>query len=265
MGLSDVGNETRAYAKLQGMDGLVYYMTDFRATFGRGPGVDLRVSSDLSISRVHARIEYCGEAQAFELHVLGKNGAFVNGVFARRGDAPLALQSQTEITFGKTSPVSLVFLLPCAEHARNVPQKPQARRPRSLAMVVGQILLASPKGRLNAAEIVFILRERHRDYADSIGELSVLESSVRNALTSNQQLFCVHPALDLETNVHDPDVMMLEDREFKATMPELYRRTHPRQTAAQFSVSPDHVVRFLGDKGRGMHQLESSPNSGRPA
>jgi hypothetical protein len=244
------------------MDGLVYYMTDFRATFGRGPGVDLQVSSDLAISRVHARIEYCAEAQAFELRVLGKNGAYVNGVFLRSGDAPVALQSQTEITFGKSNPVCLVFLLPCAEHSRGVPQKLEPRRPRSLVMAVGQILLASPMGRLSAAEIVRVLRERYREYADSIGSLPILESSVRHALTSNQQLFCVHPALELEANVHDADVMMFEAREFKAQMPEAYRQAPPRQTAAQFSVSPDHVVRFLGDKARGMHQLESPPKPG---
>jgi predicted component of type VI protein secretion system len=242
--------ERRAYAKLQlqGPGNVVYYMTEFRATFGRGPGVDFKVSDDLAISRRHARIEYSAEAQAFELIVLGKNGAFVNGAFLRKTDHPHPLASQTEISFGKTNPVMLLFLLPCAQHA-SIPHKPQAKRPRSLLTMVGQVILGSDDGRLSADEIVAELRSQHPAYADSIGEPSILISSVRHALTANQHIFVVHPALDLEVNIHAPDVLVWEDSEQRgkdpALVPASFRnRPTPVVPAAKFSIVKDHIVLF---------------------
>jgi predicted component of type VI protein secretion system len=245
-GPATVARENRAYAKLQGMNGLCYYMTGFSATFGRGPGVDLVVSNDLAISRLHARVEYSSEAQAFELTVLGKNGAFVNGAFLRKSDHPHPLSSQTEITFGKAKPVTLIFLLPCAQGSRDISNKPQERRPRSLLFTIGATILGSPAQRLSADEILRHLLRQYGSYAASFGSTSILESSIRHALTANQHLFRVHPAADLEANVHAPDVEMFELADTDVPMPPSFRNTPEPVAAAKFSVVEKHAVRFLG-------------------
>lgn len=236
--------ETRAYAKLLGMNGLIFYLTEFRTTIGRGPGVDLKVSDDLVISRVHARIEYSPETQAFELIVLGKNGAIVNGEFVGREDQPHALTSQTEITFGKNNPVSLVFLLPCAQHAR-IHQKPQEKRPRSLLLIVGQILLTSELGRLSLERIVDEITRQYPAYAKSFGSREILRSSVIFTLSCNQHLLKVHSAQDLSTSIHEPDVTLLVNS--NRPLPQSMQVPSPQYDAAEFSIEEEHVVRFLGD------------------
>jgi FHA domain len=244
---SAMAEERRAYAKIQllGPGGVMFYLTQFRATFGRGPGVDFKVSDDLAISRRHARIEYSAEAQAFELIVLGKNGAFVNGAFLQSTDHPHLLASQTEITFGKTNPVTMIFLLPCAMHT-SISQKPHAKRPRSLLMMIGQVILGSNQGRLSADGILTELRRQHPAYAKSIGEHAVLVSSIRHALITNHHLFAVHPAQDLEVDIHDADVELWANSTNRGHVPDSFKKKALVPVpAAQFSVLKDHVVRFF--------------------
>jgi FHA domain len=245
--------EKRAYAKLQSANGACYYMTSFSATFGRGPNVDFVVSKDVAISRVHARIEYSNEAQAFELVVLGKNGAYVNGVYARKLDAPLSLQSQTEIIFGKANPVTMTFLLPCVSGSRQIVHKPQQRRPRSLLFKIGAVIVGSPQQRLSADEILVELRRQYGPFIASIGPLQILESSIRHALTANQHLFQTHSATDLEANVHAADVEMFELPDANASTPAAFKVAPAKVHAAKFSVVERHSARFLGsDHGQAL-------------
>lgn len=246
-------NEPRAHAKLQSSDGSVFYMTAYSATFGRGPNVDFVVSDDVAISRVHARIEYSSEAHAFELVILGKNGAYVNGVYFQKGTPPRVLASQTEIVFGKLRPVNLIFLLPCGLSGRGLSIKPQERRPRSLLLLIGSVILASPGHRLSADEILAELRQRHASFCASIGPSPILESSVRHALTANRHLFHTHSAKEMETSVHLPDVEMFRysDHETFIPMPAAFQESPKTAPAAKFSVVEKHAARFLGpDVGR---------------
>lgn len=241
-------NEPRAHAKLQSSDGSVYYMKKYAATFGRGPGVDFVVSNDVAISRVHARIEYSSEEHAFELVVLGKNGAYINGVYVPRGKPPRALSSQTEIVFGKVNPVNLIFLLPCGLGGRGVNHKPQERRPRSLLLLIGAVILGSSEHRLSADEILAELRQRHASFCDSIGPSPILESSVRHALTANRHLFHTHSAKELEISVHSADVEMFRyrDHDKSIPMPSVFKEEPKPAPAAKFSVVEKHAARFLG-------------------
>lgn len=251
-------SEPVAHAKLQSSDGSIFYMTAYSATFGRGPGVDFVVSDDAAISRVHARVEYSSEAHAFELAVLGKNGAYVNGVYVAKGTSPRVLASQTEIVFGKANPVTLIFLLPCGLGGRGVNNKPQERRPRSLLLLIGAIILGSPAHRLSADEILAELRKKHASFCASVGPAPILESSVRHALTANRHLFHTHSAKELETSVHTADVEMFRypDHDKAIPMPTLFKAKPKPVTAAKFSVVEKHAARFLGpDLGRplGLH------------
>lgn len=252
---SSAARDTRAYAKLLGSNGRAFYMTGFSGTFGRGPGVDFVVSNDVAISRAHARIEYSSESQAFELTVLGKNGAYVNGVYMRKSNPPRSLASQTEIVFGKANPVTLIFLLPCGLGLRDIVNKPQQRRPRSLLFIIGAVILGSATQRLSAEEIQLQLRRQYSSFVASVGPTPILESSIRHALMANQHLFHTHAAADLEGSVHAADVEMLHFHDTDkrtAPMPAAFKVSIAKVSAAKFSVIEKHAARFLGDQGHAL-------------
>ena len=89
-----------AYAKLEGED-FVYYMTTLGVVLGRAAGgplplpqVDVVLGTTKIISRQHARIDYNFETRAFELTVLGKNGAYVDNHYYPPGAPPILLESK---------------------------------------------------------------------------------------------------------------------------------------------------------------------------
>lgn len=73
-----------------------YYVTTLSCTIGRRSlpngsidAVPVHVDIDLgplkSVSRLHARIEYDEESDSFVICILGRNGAWVDGVWAKSG------------------------------------------------------------------------------------------------------------------------------------------------------------------------------------
>ncbi|KAH8106276.1 hypothetical protein BXZ70DRAFT_918965 [Cristinia sonorae] len=62
------------------------------------PQVDVDLGSLKSVSRLHAKIEYEEEEERFMLHVMGRNGAWVDGVWSGSGSkVPLGDRSQIQI------------------------------------------------------------------------------------------------------------------------------------------------------------------------
>lgn len=81
-----------------------YYVTTLSCTIGRrssptassdnpfaistpaaGVHVDIDLGQLKSVSRLHARIEYDEDAESFVMCVLGRNGAWIDGVWAKSG------------------------------------------------------------------------------------------------------------------------------------------------------------------------------------
>ncbi|KAF8529218.1 hypothetical protein BU17DRAFT_73384 [Hysterangium stoloniferum] len=87
-----------------------YYLQTLTVTIGRRPIpsnngavadpslVDVDLGPLKSVSRLHARIEYEEEDERFVLVVLGRNGAWVDGIWAASGSrVPLGARSQIQI------------------------------------------------------------------------------------------------------------------------------------------------------------------------
>ncbi|KAH9943136.1 uncharacterized protein BXZ73DRAFT_87535 [Epithele typhae] len=87
-----------------------YYLQTLTVTIGRrcvpaniastsdSPQVDVDLGSLKSVSRLHARIEYDENEERFVLVVLGRNGAWVDGVWSGSGSkVPLGDRSQIQI------------------------------------------------------------------------------------------------------------------------------------------------------------------------
>eukprot|EP00056_Hartaetosiga_gracilis_P006573 m.97887 g.97887 ORF g.97887 m.97887 type:complete len:377 (+) comp12505_c2_seq14:327-1457(+) len=114
--------DVRAYAKLQGSN-FAYFMQTLSITLGRYTAavgnertVDVDLGDSMTISRIHARIEYDNTQGTFMLHSEGKNGLYVNGAFiAPRESSPLASRDVIEI-----GDVSFFFLLPTGNISRTV-------------------------------------------------------------------------------------------------------------------------------------------------
>ncbi|GBG62646.1 hypothetical protein CBR_g31665 [Chara braunii] len=107
------------FAKLQGED-FEYFMQSYSITLGRNSkkaSVDLDLTDKgggMNISRQHARIFYHFQHKCFELEVLGKNGAYVEGVLHLPSTPPVKLGSQYQIVIGDKK---FYFLLPVKKHA----------------------------------------------------------------------------------------------------------------------------------------------------
>ncbi|TCD71369.1 Pre-rRNA-processing protein fhl1 [Steccherinum ochraceum] len=87
-----------------------YYIQTLKVIIGRrcipsstpssseNPQVDVDLGSLKSVSRLHAKIEYEEEEEKFMLHVMGRNGAWVDGVWSGSGSkVPLGDRSQIQI------------------------------------------------------------------------------------------------------------------------------------------------------------------------
>ncbi|ORZ16885.1 fork head domain-domain-containing protein [Absidia repens] len=116
----------QAYAKLEG-ESFCYYIRTLQVTLGRkvnrrdqADKVDIPLGNTKLVSRQHARLFYNFTTQRFEMMVIGKNGAFVNGQFVERG-ITVALENRTKIAIGESH---FVFLLPYMDtgHSNNITQ-----------------------------------------------------------------------------------------------------------------------------------------------
>ncbi|CAK5275759.1 unnamed protein product [Mycena citricolor] len=90
---------------------VTFYVRTLSVTIGRrcspssgsssapdGPQVDVDLGALKSVSRLHAKIEYDQEEDRFVLIVVGRNGAWVDGVWSARGSrTPLGERSQIQI------------------------------------------------------------------------------------------------------------------------------------------------------------------------
>ncbi|KAF8312881.1 hypothetical protein DL93DRAFT_1235644 [Clavulina sp. PMI_390] len=86
-----------------------YYVTTLSCTIGRRSvpnhspdAVPVHVDIDLgplkSVSRLHARIEYDEDSDCFVICILGRNGAWIDGVWARSGSrVPLGTKTSIQI------------------------------------------------------------------------------------------------------------------------------------------------------------------------
>ncbi|KAI0080708.1 hypothetical protein K474DRAFT_1589165 [Panus rudis PR-1116 ss-1] len=129
-----------------------YYIQTLNVTIGRrcipsntassssAPQVDVDLGSLKSVSRTHAKIYYEEEEERFVLHVLGRNGAWVDGVWSGSGSkVPLGDRSQIQIASR-----TFHFVLPPPPEAPEdspTPSSPSssANRPRSPSVDITSI------------------------------------------------------------------------------------------------------------------------------
>lgn len=109
--------QIQAYAMLD-FDSFTFYVQTMQILLGRmvegdssTDSLDIHLGNQKAISRKHAKIFYNFGTQRFELSVLGRNGAFVDGNFVERG-ITVPLNDGTKIQIGETE---FVFVLPRKE------------------------------------------------------------------------------------------------------------------------------------------------------
>ncbi|GAQ87425.1 hypothetical protein KFL_003520040 [Klebsormidium nitens] len=114
---SPEGKERRVvagFAKIRGM-GWEFFMQKYEIVIGRNSkntAVDIDLAKDgggMNVSRRHARIYYNFDKKRFEIEILGKNGAYVDGQLRVPSDGPIPLNSQSLVVVGD---FPFYFLLP---------------------------------------------------------------------------------------------------------------------------------------------------------
>ncbi|GAV28235.1 hypothetical protein PMKS-001705 [Pichia membranifaciens] len=107
----------QAYAMLD-FDSFTFYVQTMQILLGRmvegdslTDALDIHLGNQKAISRRHAKIFYNFGNQRFELSVLGRNGAFVDGNFVEKG-VTVPLSDGTKIQIGETE---FAFVLPNKE------------------------------------------------------------------------------------------------------------------------------------------------------
>ena len=109
--------EIPAYFALEFPDvQFTYYLQKLSVSLGRSDAAaDIDLGALKDISRLHARIEYEEQLEQFVLAVIGRNGAFVDGVWHEPGErVPLAerwVRNQIITSYQKLRTVSTVVVL----------------------------------------------------------------------------------------------------------------------------------------------------------
>lgn len=109
--------EIPAYFALEFPDvQFTYYLQKLSVSLGRSDAAaDIDLGALKNISRLHARIEYEEQLEQFVLAIIGRNGAFVDGVWHEPGErVPLAerwVQHQVIASCRKLRIVSTVVVL----------------------------------------------------------------------------------------------------------------------------------------------------------
>jgi len=138
-----------AFAKLQGVASFpepgYFLVKKYEVLLGRkskSSSLDIVLGDNMNISRKHVKLEYNFSVGAFELIVLGKNGATVDNVLYTPTSPPLRLKSQDRIQIGETI---FHFLLP-KEYEAPAP-KPSKKRshPSSAAAAPPSAKHSAPK------------------------------------------------------------------------------------------------------------------------
>ncbi|TPX77119.1 hypothetical protein CcCBS67573_g01618 [Chytriomyces confervae] len=105
----------QAYAKIESCD-FTYFVRKLQIILGRkvapNDQVDVHLGNIKCISRHHAKIQFNFAVQNFEIIVLGKNGAYVDGIFIGVNNPAVPLYNQSKVTIGD---VECQFLLPKAD------------------------------------------------------------------------------------------------------------------------------------------------------
>ncbi|KAG5279853.1 hypothetical protein AALO_G00082270 [Alosa alosa] len=120
-----------AVARLEGRE-FEYMMKKRSVTIGRNSSqgsVDVSMGHSSFISRRHLEIFTAGEdgtgSGDFYLRCLGKNGVFVDGVFLRRGAAPLQLPRMCTFRFPSTNiKITFTALSSAKREKREAPESP---------------------------------------------------------------------------------------------------------------------------------------------
>ncbi|KAJ3092111.1 Pre-rRNA-processing protein fhl1, partial [Physocladia obscura] len=119
----------QAYAKIEGRD-FTYFVRKLVVVLGRkispNDGVDVHLGEVKSISRSHAKIQFNFTVQCFEIAILGKNGAIVDGNFVATNSVPVPLYNKSRITIGE---IECQFLLPKAELSNELNASTRATYP----------------------------------------------------------------------------------------------------------------------------------------
>lgn len=231
----------KAYAKLVGPN-WVHYMLKHECVLGRSAvSADVALMGDVSISRRHVLIRFSAELQAYEISVLGRNGIFVNGSFMKNGEQPRILSSHTDLIIGRNNPSLVTFYLPrqCTEN-RDISTTNSSNSlygnsngnnnavPNMVTMV-GTLLIRSDVP-LTAPQIYTELLKTRVRVLETLGSKSVIESSIRGAITGNPHIFETHSAYNLTK---------------QAELCGVGNGTVYKQ--AGFSVRKDYRLRFLKD------------------
>jgi hypothetical protein len=123
-----------AYARIVG-EGIDVYVRKFEVMMGRtskSTALDVVLGDNMNISRQHAKLVFNFETKNYELIVMGKNGAHVNGALYTPASPPQPIRSQDLLSIADKS---FHFLLPRASNAPGQPTKarapavPKAKRP----------------------------------------------------------------------------------------------------------------------------------------
>ncbi|KAL6298741.1 hypothetical protein BKA93DRAFT_743520 [Sparassis latifolia] len=137
-----------------------YYLQTLNVTIGRrcipcssasssdNPQVDVDLGPLKSVSRLHAKIEYEEEEERFVLVVIGRNGAWVDGVWSGSGSkVPLGERSQIQIASR-----TFHFVLPPPPAPEDSPspssQSSVENRPRSPSVDIVDVTSISPPSSL---------------------------------------------------------------------------------------------------------------------
>mmetsp|Transcript_1461 Transcript_1461/g.2434 ORF Transcript_1461/g.2434 Transcript_1461/m.2434 type:complete len:420 (-) Transcript_1461:75-1334(-) len=206
-----------AFAKIIGVN-FVYYMKNLEVTIGRSKlkpsdpkpetivadpeQPDIGFRGEKAISRIHARIAYSPIEHAFELHVLGRNPVYVNGIAYTQGGRPARLTSQSDVAlvrrydqWMKQNPKGaavFTFLLPSA--SVNADSKLKKRPPvllkgnsKTFDDFVGEAIVMSHGSIASLDEICQYIESRYPAVMSTISnsDVVILRNQVRHVLITN--------------------------------------------------------------------------------
>jgi hypothetical protein len=134
------------FARLSG-PGVDHLVRKYEVLLGRrskAADLDVPLGDLMSVSRRHAKIAYNFETGRWELELLGKNGAVVDGVSCEPGGEPVPLRSGAHLAIG--GEVEFWFLLPTppARLFRPAAPAPQPQLVKAEAAVAAAAAFASP-------------------------------------------------------------------------------------------------------------------------
>jgi hypothetical protein len=101
--------DVESYGKLQG-PGWKKFLHKLNIFLGRDPNSEtsdnqheqiINIGESQKISRRHAKIFWNPDKGQWEIQILSKNKAIVNGVILRNGDGPMALSAKSAIKIDK--------------------------------------------------------------------------------------------------------------------------------------------------------------------